>query len=103
MTPSFIAPTYEHIQVLLKHYIQLIVDIQELRENEKPPLVYITDLIINDESKPLHDYYKLPYRENNIQIRFVGLSYKSQGNIIYKYKMDGVDKDWIEAGQRQKT
>lgn len=37
---------------------------------------------------------KLPYRQNNIRFEFAGISYKSTGNIWYRYRLLGLDTSW---------
>jgi ligand-binding sensor domain-containing protein len=36
----------------------------------------------------------LKHKDNNIRFDFVGISYKSAGDIIYSYKLSGIDDDW---------
>jgi ligand-binding sensor domain-containing protein len=36
----------------------------------------------------------LSYRQNNIHFEFVAISYKSAGNILYKYRLKGLDTAW---------
>jgi len=36
----------------------------------------------------------LPYNQNLIEISFVGLSYRTAGNIIYKYRLSGINDQW---------
>jgi ligand-binding sensor domain-containing protein/two-component sensor histidine kinase len=38
--------------------------------------------------------YQLPYTDNNIRFEFVGISYRSAGNIMYRYRLDGLDNNW---------
>ncbi len=35
-----------------------------------------------------------PYPGNNIRFDYVGISYKSAGNILYKYRLTGLDSNW---------
>jgi len=42
------------------------------------------------DSSHLH----LSYQQNNIHFEFVGISYKSAGNILYKYRLIGLDTAW---------
>ncbi len=37
---------------------------------------------------------KLKHRDNNIRFDFVAISYKSSGDIVYHYKLSGLDDDW---------
>lgn len=59
-----------------------------------PPPVYITSVEIDDTLAALRGRYELSYKMSDLKIRFIGLSYKSRGNIRYRYKMEGLDKDW---------
>ncbi len=36
----------------------------------------------------------LQHKDNNIRFDFVGISYKSAGDIVYSYKLSGIDDDW---------
>lgn len=38
--------------------------------------------------------FSLPYPDNNIRFEYVGISYKSAGNILYRYRLMGLDSNW---------
>lgn len=40
---------------------------------------------------------QLGYRDNNITFEYTAISFKSAGEIIYKYKLEGLDHDWKET------
>lgn len=42
---------------------------------------------------------ELGYRQNNISFGYTAISFKSAGEILYKYKLTGLDKDWNETTQ----
>lgn len=62
--------------------------------NKTPPILYIKDIRINGVSKPIVENFELTYLQNQLEIDFVGLSYKSFGNLTYEYKLDNADIDW---------
>jgi len=37
---------------------------------------------------------RLPYSQSNIRFEFAGISYKSAGNILYRYRLLGLDTSW---------
>jgi ligand-binding sensor domain-containing protein len=39
----------------------------------------------------------IPHKKNNIQFDYVGISYKSTGDIRYRYRMLGLDSTWYET------
>jgi ligand-binding sensor domain-containing protein len=55
----------------------------------------ITDIAVSDK-KWLFDTsnFTLLHKDNNIKFDFVGISYKSAGDIIYNYKLSGLDTAW---------
>ncbi|CAG1013998.1 partial Sensor histidine kinase LiaS, partial [Anaerolineales bacterium] len=79
-----------------------IFDPTELRDNIVPPNVVITDFsIFNtpqpfDSSKPI----RLSYNHNFISFEFAALDFQSPQKNLYAYKLEGFDKDWVQAGTR---
>ncbi len=71
-----------------------VFDPSSLNESGIPPPIYITQTIVNGdtigENEVLFDY-----NQNYFHFSFVGLSFKDPGSIIYRYKLEGVDVDWI--------
>ncbi|MFN3852251.1 MAG: histidine kinase [Spirosomataceae bacterium] len=63
---------------------------------EASPLV-IKNVKINRRDTTLLNNYQLKYNQNNIELEFVGLSYKSDRNIKYEYRMIGIDNEWHTA------
>ena len=48
----------------------------------------------NNERLTFQDNYEFSYRNNAIRIHYSALDYSRQSNIVYEYKMIGVDNDW---------
>lgn len=69
-------------------------------DNSKPTL-YVKDVRVNGKSQHLSNDYKFPSLQNDLEIDFVALSYKSLGDISYSYQLVGVDDKWQET--RNKT
>ena len=52
----------------------------------------LTDLQISGASA-----LRIPYRSNSITFEFAGLFYGNDPDLVFEYKLDGNDKDWINA------
>ncbi len=65
----------------------------KLKLNMISPPVYITGIQIMDKDTTRLTNYELDYNMNHITINFIGLAYKNAGNLIYEYKMEGIDKN----------
>lgn len=63
--------------------------------------VYLNHVLINDKDTAILPGYKLAYDQNNIKINFTGLGYKNAGKIKYRYKMIGLDTNWIYTNSRE--
>lgn len=53
----------------------------------------ITNTYRGTEELPVQDKYEFGHDENNFKIEFVGISFKSTGDITYQYKLNGLDKE----------
>lgn len=54
--------------------------------NPMPPVTYITELNINSRRIDTTNY-EFSHKENNLKIEFIGLSYRSLGDIHYRYRL----------------
>ncbi len=62
--------------------------------NRTPPLIYITELSVHDQSQPLQKQHQFAYDHNNLTFYFTGIAFRSNGKFRYKYRMEGLDKKW---------
>jgi signal transduction histidine kinase len=74
------------------------LDPQRIPRNVLPPPVSIVSLVAGgrnyDSSTPL----ELPPRTANVQISYTALSLSIPERVRFRYKLDGLDKDWQEVG-----
>jgi len=67
----------------------------EVHTNTTPPPVYITGIKIMNDDTLVQSTYTLPYDKNFIEINFVGLTYRTAGNVVYKYRLSGANEEWV--------
>lgn len=72
-----------------------VFDPGHLQENASPPPVYITEVFVNEKKVSAADAIDLEHHENYLTINYNGLSYKDPGHLDYKYKLIGLDTNWI--------
>ncbi len=71
-----------------------ILNQNELARPHAAP-IYISSFRVNAIDSPLHDYeYQLSYRQNNLQIEYIGVSFYSSGYIRYQYRLLGSSDAW---------
>ena len=77
---------------------------ETIKKNPYPPPVVITDFKKFSKSTKLDKdiayikEIKLPYMENFISFEFAALDYAAPAKNKFRYKLEGVDKEWIDAG-----
>ncbi|PCJ87062.1 MAG: hypothetical protein COA57_05125 [Flavobacteriales bacterium] len=66
-----------------------------MNQRKPPPKIKVTKFTVSDNEKFIinadHTY---PHSFNNISIEYTGISYYSQGDIQYKYKLVDADTSW---------
>jgi PAS domain S-box-containing protein len=79
-----------------------IFDPLNLRQNELPPPVVITDFSVFNTPQPFNpaETIRLNYDQNFISFEFAALDYHDPRSNQYAYKLEGFDKDWVQAGSR---
>jgi signal transduction histidine kinase len=78
-----------------------------IAENPVTPRPLITKIRINDDEFKTDTsiwykrYLELPFSQNTVSFDFVGLQYTNTERNEYAYLLEGVDKEWINAGNRR--
>lgn len=55
------------------------------------------------ESIAFTDEMILSHRQNSFSIDYAGIDYNHSGKLRYAYRLEGFDKDWIEAGSHRRA
>ncbi len=63
------------------------------KNNVRPP-IFITNVSVNNLNEKPKPKFSLHYKENNITIEYVGISVKSNKELTYLHKMQGIDRKW---------
>ena len=76
---------------------------KKVTTNNFPPPIYINSVFINKHDTIIKKNYNLPYDKNDISIKYIGLTFKSEGNVEYKYRLIGLDSDWQYSSYSKAT
>jgi len=79
------------------------VDPNDMPINEVTPPVYIEEITANQQREISPDSAAIPLeaRERELAIRYTALSFAIPERVYFKYKLEGYDQDWIDAGTRR--
>jgi signal transduction histidine kinase/ligand-binding sensor domain-containing protein len=62
------------------------------------PITQITDFKVFNRSVFPYDRIRLEHDQNYVTIDFTSMDFLDPANNQYEYKLEGIDKDWINAG-----
>jgi len=78
-----------------------VVDPAKLFPNMRAPLVHVEEVRVDDRKLDLDRPAEAPPGRGNIVIRYTGLSFLAPEKVRFKYKLEGHDADWVDAGDRR--
>jgi signal transduction histidine kinase/ligand-binding sensor domain-containing protein len=82
-----------------------VIDPRHLPINNLLPPVNIEQVAVDgksfDVTAAAHGVMRLPPLVRNLQIDYTALSFAAPEKVLFRYKLEGFDKDWREAGTRR--
>jgi signal transduction histidine kinase len=81
----------------------LMVDPTQLRRNTVSPPVHIEQVIADRTAYPFTGVVRLPPLTRDLEIDYVGLSFVAPGKVQFRYRLEGRDDTWQEAGTRRQA
>ncbi|MEW6731934.1 MAG: two-component regulator propeller domain-containing protein [Acidobacteriota bacterium] len=79
----------------------VMIDPSKRKINKLIPPVIIEKIVIGKESIEPTQSAILPPGKSELEFYYTGLSFFSPKRVRFKYKLEGFDKDWVEAGTRR--
>ncbi|HEX8764290.1 MAG TPA: triple tyrosine motif-containing protein, partial [Candidatus Acidoferrum sp.] len=84
-----------------------VIDPRHLPYNKLPPPVHIEQVIADRKSYDPASYgngrVRLPALSRDLQIDYTALSLVAPEKVFFKYKLEGYDRDWVDAGNRRQA
>jgi signal transduction histidine kinase/ligand-binding sensor domain-containing protein/CheY-like chemotaxis protein len=67
----------------------------------EPPPVHIENLLVMGRQVPLHDGMKLAPGSRELEFQYTALSLSDSAKVQFRYKLERVDSEWVNAGTRR--
>ncbi len=80
-----------------------VIDPEHLRTNDIPPPVQIEDVIVRGNSLAPANGTTLPPETRDVAIRYTALSFVAPARVLFRYKLEGQDTTWQDAGRRREA
>ena len=78
-----------------------VVDPKAVKFNRLPPPVVIEDLTVDGHAADFHAGVTINPGQENLEIQYTALSLVKSQQIRFRYRLDGLDPSWINAGTRR--
>ena len=81
-----------------------VIDPATVTTNAQPPPVMIEAIKIDNEAvsgTTLESAFEITPAQENFEIQYTALSFINSENLRFKYRLEGLDDDWVEAGTRR--
>jgi signal transduction histidine kinase len=78
-----------------------IIDADGFGVNTQPPPVVIEDFILGNKPVSFRDTIQVGPGQAEFEIQYTGLSFITPEHVMFRYKLEGLDKDWVDAGTRR--
>src|SRR5215471_85752 len=79
----------------------IVVDPDNETANTEPPLVTIEEVVLDGKPVLFKDTLQIGPGSQNLEIHYAGLSFIRPDQVRFKYELEGLDTDWIDAGSRR--
>jgi signal transduction histidine kinase/streptogramin lyase len=80
-----------------------MIDPDRLQKNITPPPVYVEEVRADRKVYRLGGLVRLPARSRDIEIGYTALSFSVPQKVRFRYRLDGRDQDWQDAGNRRQV
>jgi signal transduction histidine kinase/ligand-binding sensor domain-containing protein len=81
-----------------------MIDPSSVRKNMEPPPVQILNARVDGESGDVFrpaEQLILPTLHNQVEIAYAAPTFKRPGEVTFRYMLDGLHSDWVDAGNRR--
>jgi signal transduction histidine kinase len=80
-----------------------VADPKAMSKNSLPPSVVIEEVKADKRTFALTEELTFPPGRGDLEIHYTGLSFVAPDKVRFKYRLEGFDKDWVEAGPRREA
>jgi signal transduction histidine kinase/ligand-binding sensor domain-containing protein len=78
-----------------------IVVIDPRRRDTEPPRVLIEGITVDREPIAISGPVRLTPGQENLEIQYTGLSWSRPQAIRFRFRLNGLDRDWVDGGSRR--
>lgn len=78
-----------------------LIEPNQIKFNDLPPPIHIEKVIIEQKEIAFDREFELPAGTNELEFHYTALSFLAPENVRFRYRLEGLEDEWIEAGTRR--
>jgi hypothetical protein len=79
----------------------VLIEPEKFKKNMLPPRVVIEQIVVDQQSTPSTQFVTIAPGSKSLEIHYTALSYLVPERVLFKYKLEGYDPEWVDAGTRR--
>jgi signal transduction histidine kinase len=79
----------------------VIIDPESVVHDSVPPLVMIESSLVDNVTTPVNAPLRIPPGRPNVEINYTAPNFINTAQTHFKYRLEGLDTDWVDAGGRR--
>jgi signal transduction histidine kinase len=79
----------------------VVVEPEAMAFNTRPPPVVIEEFVVGREAVAFRDGVNIGPGQESFEIHYAGLSFIRPEQVRFRYKLEGLDADWVDADTRR--
>jgi signal transduction histidine kinase/ligand-binding sensor domain-containing protein len=78
-----------------------VIDPESVVHDSVPPLVMVESSLVDNVRKPVTAALRIPPGRPNVEISYTAPNFINATQTHFKYRLEGLDSDWVDAGGRR--
>lgn len=79
----------------------VVIDTKRIEINARPPHVVIESMRTGDRDIAIRSPIELAPGTANLEIQYTGISFVGSKKIAFRYRLEGLENSWVDAGTRR--
>ena len=79
----------------------VLINPKSFKQNRLKPPILIEQVVVDQQTIPIDQFASLSPGADKLEFHYTALSYLVPERVFFKYKLEGYDKEWVDAGTRR--
>jgi signal transduction histidine kinase/ligand-binding sensor domain-containing protein len=80
-----------------------VIDPHHIPFNTIPPPVHVEQVVADDKAYEISSGLRLPAQTRHLEIDYTALSFVAAEKVLFRFKLEGQDRDWRDVGTRRQA